>query len=71
MTKLKFINLFFIQWFFIRIARNIDQRKGYYFQWFTVIGPIVPLTGWINRYWGRSKKLFRIGATQAINGIYK
>lgn len=48
MTKLQFINVLFVQWFFVRICRFKDDegRRAFGF-----LGFVVPLTGWKNEYW--------------------
>lgn len=49
MTILKFINMFILQWFYIRIAKSnfINQKgntKWYILYW------IIPLSGWKNDF---------------------
>lgn len=55
-TWLGILNYFFLQWFFIRLARidYSDKRPSTY----TIIGPIYPTTGWKSPYvyvWKRKK----------------
>ena len=55
MTWLMFVNVFFFQWFFVRLAKNVstgepgEGPKGSIIDW-RFIGPIVPTTGWSNDY---------------------
>jgi hypothetical protein len=53
MTLLKFINVFFLQWFFIRLTRHVvPDNKGNYsivVAW-SIQYWIIPITGWWSRY---------------------
>ncbi len=53
MTWLYFVNFFFLQWFFIRLTKEIDD-KGVILRW-GIHGFIVPLSGWRSNfiYWGK------------------
>lgn len=54
MTKLGFLNRFLLQFFFIRLARKIDdngKQIGY-----TVVKWVVPFTGWKSDYIFISRK---------------
>lgn len=53
-TALWFLNVFILQWFFIRLARVIDVVSCRQTHW-TIIGPVVPLTGWRTDFIGRAK----------------
>ncbi len=53
MTFTKFVNVFILQWFFIRLTKHMKKdEQGYY----TIIGRwslqywIIPLTGWWNHF---------------------
>jgi len=48
MSLLKFVNVFFFQWFFIRLAKAVNEEKKIV-SW-SFIGIIVPCTGWWNEY---------------------
>ena len=53
MTKLEFINKVFFQWFFVRLTKHMKKDKdGNYtiIEKFTIMGFIVPLTGWFSNY---------------------
>jgi hypothetical protein len=45
MSWLKFLNMFILQWFFIRLARIVNDNGDT--EGFTVIKWIVPGTGWV------------------------
>lgn len=48
MTKLKMLNVFVVQWFFIRICRFMNDdgiQNGWGF-----LFPVLPLTGWRTDY---------------------
>ncbi|KKL70170.1 hypothetical protein LCGC14_2107580 [marine sediment metagenome] len=50
MTLLKFVNMFLFQWFFIRLAKEVDQityKKT--IAWGLLCG-VVPCTGWSTDY---------------------
>ena len=52
MGWLMFLNMFFIQWFFVRVARSGTRDKNFIFiqkSWI-MIGFILPMTGWWNDY---------------------
>ena len=53
MTKLEFINKAFFQWFFVRLTKHMKQDDdGNYtiVEKYTIMGFIVPLTGWFSNY---------------------
>lgn len=54
MTKLKFINLFLLQWFFIRAVKC--QSENHY--WFAITFFVLPLTGWSGSYVRLNKTVF-------------
>ena len=43
------LNFLVLQWLFIRLQETVDDN-GAHEKW-NVIGFIVPVTGWWNRYW--------------------
>jgi hypothetical protein len=45
MTWLMFVNVFFFQWFFVRLARIVDEDTKKTIGW-KFIYWIVPTTGW-------------------------
>jgi hypothetical protein len=47
MTPLKFLNYFILQWFFIRLARVVqdDVQIGW-----KILKGIIPMSGWNNDY---------------------
>ena len=49
MTKLKFLNYFILQWFFVRLAKIVDTKTkkilGY-----KLLSGVVPTTGWGTDY---------------------
>ena len=49
MTWLKFINVFILQWLFVRLQKTVDVESGKIVKW-QIIGLIVPCTGWFNNY---------------------
>lgn len=55
MSLLKVLNLFLIQWLFVRLAR-VTESDGRTNGW-CLIGPVLPLTGWWSRYIGRARPL--------------
>jgi hypothetical protein len=48
MTWLGWLNILIIQWFFIRLARVLDDNGNTIK--FKIIGIIVPVTGWFSDY---------------------
>lgn len=44
MTLLHFVNMFFVQWLFVRLAKIVDDNGKT--QRYTVIGFMLPLSGW-------------------------
>ena len=58
MTALKVINIFFIQFFFFRIARIVD--KNHKQTHWGVIFPIVPFTGWCVDYIPKKYYIFKL-----------
>lgn len=44
MSKFKLLNMFILQWFFIRICYFVHD-DGFQFAW-GFLFPVVPLTGW-------------------------
>lgn len=44
MSALKFINMFFLQFFFIRLGRKIED-DGTFIKW-EILKWVVPFTGW-------------------------
>lgn len=59
MTRLKALNIFVLQWFFVRLARIIDddmKQVGW-----GLLGPVLPLTGWRSDYIGRTHIFVRWG----------
>jgi len=55
MSMLKVLNLFLIQWLFVRLAR-VTESDGRTNGW-CLIGPVLPLTGLWSRYIGRARPL--------------
>lgn len=49
MTLLKFLNVFFFQWFFVRLARIVEGPE-YKTIGFTLIVGVIPCTGWWSVY---------------------
>lgn len=45
MSCLKALNVFVLQWFFIRLAKVVDDDTGLRVGW-TIIKWVWPLTGW-------------------------
>lgn len=60
MTFLKFINMFFFQWFFVRLTKHYDSRRVLMF--YSIQGFIWPTTGWNSdyKYIGNGPKFFRL-----------
>lgn len=50
MSKLEFANRFFFQLFFVRLAKTVDTLPDGTFVWYSLMGFIVPFTGWDNDY---------------------
>lgn len=50
-SKLGALNFLVLQWLFIRLQETVDVVDGreVHLAW-NIIGPIVPLSGWWNRY---------------------
>lgn len=80
MNYLKWSNIIFFQWLFIRLARNEEKRivefklthaslmpngniaEGgnaviHVYQWYSILGFVLPLTGWKKDYIRLTKKL--------------
>lgn len=57
MTWLGFANIFLFQWFFIRLAKHIDDQGN--IKYWSFIRWVVPCTGWKNnmKYIGKLKYL--------------
>jgi len=61
MSKLKILNVFLMQWFFIRICRfmddnNVQTHWGFLF-------PVIPLTGWRSNYIPSNYKTIKVKKT--------
>jgi hypothetical protein len=48
MTLLKFINYFILQWFFIRLCKEVNN-EGLITNW-GIMTKVYPLSGWNNSY---------------------
>lgn len=48
MTKLGAFNFLIAQWSFFRLGKEVT-KDGEFMRW-TVIGPVIPLTGWWSPY---------------------
>jgi len=58
MSWLKFVNMFFFQWFGIRLAKECESIDSPPQRW-AFLGFIVPCTGWSeNNPYIRTKKLY-------------
>ena len=57
MTWLGVLNFVILQWFLIRLAKQVEGQPGEYktVGW-KIIGPILPLTGWWSNYIWLGKK---------------
>ena len=64
MSKLHFINFYFIQWFCFRICRFEDHR-GRQTHW-GILFPIIPLSGWGLRPY-LPKKFWQIKLVKTLN----
>jgi len=55
-TWLEFLNKFILQWFFIRLAKVVDEDGDIIF--WTILKWIIPCTGWgaPYKYLGKSKR---------------
>ena len=61
MTWLGYLNFGVLQWLFIRLERTVDcNDHSKHIAW-GIIGPIIPLTGWWNRYIWLTPKGWRLG----------
>ena len=49
MSLLKFVNMFLLQWFFIRLAKEIDTDTKEIVRW-VILKWIIPCTGWKRDY---------------------
>lgn len=47
---LGYLNFFLLQWFFIRVARSIENEFSNKTVGFGIMVGIVPMTGWTNDY---------------------
>lgn len=57
MTWLFASNFLLAQWFFVRLAKEIDRDTLKVVRW-AWMGPIVPLTGWWSNYiWLKRKRV--------------
>lgn len=64
-TLLKFVNIVFCQWFFIRLAKTQNVKTGETIGW-GVMFPIVPLTGWFSDYVPRRYNVWTfVGKTES------
>ena len=59
MSKLHALNFFIVQWFFIRICRVINDSTGKQEYW-GILYPATPLTGWWTGYIFNTPKCFKI-----------
>jgi hypothetical protein len=55
-TWVGWLNFVLIQWSCFRLARIVDTDDGHHIGW-TWIGPVMPLTGWWNKYWYICRKI--------------
>lgn len=60
MTILKFINMFLLQWFFVRLTKHYDSKRV--LTYFSIQGFIMPTTGWNSefKYISKGPKFFRL-----------
>lgn len=60
MTRTKALNMFVLQWFWIRLARIcVRDGNGYRQQAWGLMGPVMPLTGWWTDYIGWPSVFFQ------------
>ena len=58
-SRLGLLNFFVLQWVCIRLQQTVDEHDGSHERW-DIIGPIVPLTGWWQRYIWMLPKRWRL-----------
>jgi hypothetical protein len=58
MTSLKILNYFILQWFFIRLAKRIDENKGII--GYSLLYPIIPLSGWTTPFKPLKYKIYNV-----------
>jgi hypothetical protein len=67
-TWLGLLNFLVLQWFFIRLQETVDEKTEAHERW-DIIGPIVPLTGWWNRYWYVGRRPITLKRTLATSPL--